>query len=159
MPYYNGKAEQLNPWRKSLRHLTLPAHYHLFTLEWQSSTAEAHACKYYIRAYYDSSVHPFPGIKVGTNEAVQDPRKRLWDTCGTATAIDPLRQYHVKTKRRMLWLQIEDLSGAVFQVQCFWISELLKSAEKMGCNNRSFRVVNMARFTLLLKAVGNLAVN
>ena len=51
------------------------------------------------RQYYNSSAHPLPEIKVGTNVAVQDPRTKLWDTYGMVTAIGPQRQYYIKTQK------------------------------------------------------------
>ena len=74
-----------------------------FAPEWQHSTAEAtdHANTTLEnnRQYYNSSAHPLPEIKVGTNVAVQDPRTKWWDTYGIVTAIGHQRQYYIKTQK------------------------------------------------------------
>jgi len=113
----------------------LPAHNRSFAPEWQRSTAEAeeHANTTLdnSRQYYNSSAHPLPEIKVGTNVAVQDHRTKLWDTYGIVTAIGPQRKYHVKIQmgntlvrnKRFVCRRVAD------SVPYFRIQEPLKTAE------------------------------
>ena len=58
---------------------TRPTHGKSFALEWQHSTTDAmekaNSILETTKQYYNSSVHPLPEIKVGTNIAVQDPHK------------------------------------------------------------------------------------
>ena len=135
-----SRKDGLSPAQKLYGHPIqdiLPAHSRSFSPEWQHSTAEAtdHANTTLEnnRQYYNSSAHPLPEIKVGTNVAVQDPQTKWWDTYGIVTAIGPQHQYHIKTQkegtlirnRRFICRRVSD------SVPYLRVPESLKAADRM----------------------------
>ena len=79
---------------------SLPAQRRSFLQEWQRkaevSERQVEATQQSSAKYYNQHAHPLTEIGIGSNVAIQNPRKNLWDTYGIITAISPNRKYSIK---------------------------------------------------------------
>ena len=69
----------------------VPAHHTTFAKSWRDMM---HACeqaaakgKQKIEEQYNSHARALPPLKPGTSVRIQDPKSKLWDTCGTIISV------------------------------------------------------------------------
>ena len=86
----------------------VPAHHTAFAKPWLDMM---HACeqaaakgKQKIEEQYNSHARALPPLKLGSSVRIQDPKSKLWDTCGTIISVGKSRDYHVKlASGRVYW--------------------------------------------------------
>ena len=70
---------------------SLPVHRRSFLQEWQHKAdvaeQQVEATQQSSAKYYNQHAHPLTEISIGSNVAIQNPRKSLWDTYGVIIAI------------------------------------------------------------------------
>ena len=105
------KAHGLSPAQVLFGHplrSPVPAHHTTFAKSWRDMM---HACeqaaakgKQKIEEQYNSHARALPPLKPGTSVRIQDPKSKLWDTCGTIISVGKSRDYHVKlASGRVYW--------------------------------------------------------